>query len=116
VGGGAALPGVEGTPEESKVGIKGTTVTAGAALYSCTAPPPPYMSSRPTRKVPHAVEKSLQQLVRAVEAVRAEVQPGPGRGADVEGLVGVLVSHLLELWAVQLGGAHNVEANLRACL
>jgi len=62
------------------------------------------------------MEVTLESLCFCIEGIRRVVHVEEGRERDVEGLVQVLVSHLLELWTVQLVGPKRVHGALRGCL
>ena len=63
-------------------------------------------------------QEVVEALVEGIGMVRAELGAlvTEGRENDVDGLVGLLVSHMLELWSVQRAGAGAAEACLRKCL
>lgn len=61
-----------------------------------------------------ALEAVLKELADGVQCVRDAATHSGTADEDVDGLIEVVVSHLVELWTVQHVGAHQVESRLKA--
>ena len=61
------------------------------------------------------MKATLDELMAGVDMLRQHMEPEVGHmeGADPEGLVHVVVAHMVELWGVQCVTARGIHQSLR---